>query len=248
MGNFIFNGVSAADLGLVVDEFPAQHAPRKNITTITIPGRSEPLHQWDGSYAPFTKRYVCWFRDTPVAGTAHRVKAWLLSAPAGARLEDTFDEDVYHNATYAGGADIENALDRFGRVTVEFECAAPAYLKYGEMPIRIRPNTPTVIINDTAFPAYPLLTIHGNGSLGCVIHVNGEEINVLWGAGGAVSLCFDCAMHEAWKIVDGVESPANDLFSLTIHSFPQLAPGENTVEIRGVGAEYMELVPRFWTL
>lgn len=248
MGNFIFNGVSAADMGLVVDEFPAQYTPRKNITTITIPGRNEPLHQWDGSYAPFTKRYECWFRDTPVAGTAHRVKAWLLSAPAGARLEDAFDEDVFHHATYIGGTDIENALNRFGRVTLEFECAAPAYLKCGEMPIRIEPNTPTVIHNDTLFPAYPLLRVYGTGKLGCVIHVSGEKINVMWGQEGPTQLCFDCAMHEAWKIVDGVETPANDLFSLTIHSFPQLAPGENTVQIRGVGAEYMELVPRFWTL
>lgn len=248
MGNFIFNGISAADLGLEVIQFPVQHAPRKHITTITIPGRQEPLHQWDGSFEPFTQRYVCWFKESPVAGAAHRIKQWLLSAPAGARLEDSFDEDVFHHATFLGGVDIENTLDRIGRMTLEFECAAPAYLKTGEMPIRVPANTPTIVRNDTQFPAYPLLTIHGNGKLGCTVIVGGHEIDILWGQASTQTIYFDCAMHEAWEMVDGVEQPVNSSISTTIHSFPQFAPGDNLVEARGIGVDYIELVPRTWTL
>lgn len=248
MGNFIFNGVSAADLGLVVDRYPVQYAPRKRITTITIPGRSEPLHQWDGSFEPFMQRYECWFKSSPVAGAAHRVKEWLLSAPAGARLEDTYDEEVFHTATYAGGADIENSLDRFGRVTLEFECAAPAYLKRGEEPVRILPGTETIVRNDTPFPAYPLLAIRGNGNLGCVVTVGKHEIDVFWGGSGADWLYFDCKLHEAWEIIDGVEHPVNPQISIDIHSFPALEPGDNIVQVRGIGAEYVELIPRTWTL
>ena len=248
LGNFIFNGISAADMGLVVDQYPVQHAPRKRITTITIPGRQEPLHQWDGSFEPFTQRYVCWFKESPVAGAAHRVKQWLLSAPDGARLEDSFDEDVFHRATYIGGMDIENTLDRFGRVTLEFECAAPAYLKSGELAIPIAANTPTIVRNDTPFPAYPLLTIHGNGKLGCVVVVGGHEIDIHWGVTSTRTIYFDCALYEAWEVVDGAEHPINSSIKTTIHSFPQLSPGDNLVEARGVGVDHIELVPRTWTL
>lgn len=246
MGNFIFHGVSAADMGLVVDRYPDQYAPRKNINTIAIPGRQEPLHQWDGSYAPFVQRYVCWFKETPVAGATHRIKQWLLSAPAGARLEDTYDAEVFRHATYIGGTDIENIRDRFGRVTLEFECAAPAYLKSGEMPIRIPANTPTIVRNDTPFPAYPLLVVHGTGKLGCVVVVGGHEIDILWNS--THPIYFDCALYEAWEMVDGVERPVNSSIKTTIHSFPQLAPGDNLVEARGVGVDHIELVPRTWTL
>ena len=248
LGDFNFNGLRASDFGLVVERHPRQYMPRKRLTTITIPGRSEPLHQWDGSYEPFPQRYECWFKSAPVAGQAHRIKEWLLSAPAGARLEDSYDEDVFHLSTYQGGADIENALDRFGRVTLEFTCAAPAYLKRGEEPVRIPANTETIIHNDTPFPAYPLLAIRGNGKLGCVVTVGKHEIDILWGDSGTDWLYFDCHLNEAWEIVDGAEHPVNDKISLSIHSFPALEPGDNLVQVRGLGADYVELTPRTWTL
>ena len=249
MDNFIiFNGISSADLGLEVDLPPAQYVPRKRITTITIPGRQEPLHQWDGSYEPFVQRYECWFKATPVAGAAHRIKSWLLSAPAGARLEDSFDEDVFHHATYRGGTDIENALDKFGRVTLEFECAAPAYLKSGEMPVRIPGNTETIVRNETQNQAHPLLIVYGNGKLGCVVAVGGNEIAINWGRASTRTIYFDCELYEAWEMVDGVEQPINNCISATVYSFPKLEPGDNLVQVRGVGVDYIELIPRTWEL
>lgn len=248
LGKIIFNGISSEDLGLEVDMPPAEYVPRKRITTITVPGRQEPLHQCDGTYEPFTKRYECWFKATPVAGAARRIKRWLLSAPAGARLEDSYDADVFHHATYRGGVDIENALDKFGRVTLEFECAAPGYLKSGEMPIRIPGNTTTIVRNDTENPAYPMIIIHGNGKRGCTVDVGGHEIAVLLEYAKTQTIYFDCAIHEAWEMADGVEQPINNSISITIHSFPQLAPGDNLVQVRGIGADYIELIPRTWEL
>lgn len=248
LGDFCFNGRWASDFGLTVERYPRQGIPEKNLVTYQIPGRSEPLTQWDGSFKPFIQPYEVWFKSSPVAGQAHRIKEWLLAAPAGARLADTYDEDVFHTATYRGGADIENTLDRFGRVTLEFTCAAQAWYKQGQQPVRIMPNTPTVVRNEGFRPAHPLLEIHGNGRLGCVVVIGGQEIDILWGDSGTDVLYFDCDIHEAWEIVDGVEHPVNDKISLNIHSFPALAPGDNLVEIRGVGAEYLRLIPRTWTV
>lgn len=248
MGDFSFNGRWASDLGLTVERYPRQGVPEKNLTTYQIPGRSEPLSQWDGSFKTFVQRYECWFKATPVAGQAHRVKEWLLSAPSGARLEDTYDEDVFHTATYKGGTDIENCLDRFGRVTLEFTCSGQAWYKAGQETIIIQPGTPTVVRNEGFRPAHPLLKIHGTGAIGCVVVIGGQEIDVLWGSSGTDVLYFDCDIHEAWEVIDGAEHPVNDKIRLNIHSFPALAPGDNLVEIRGIGAKYLELIPRTWTV
>lgn len=248
LGDLSFNGRRASDFGLVVERHPRQYIPQKNLVTHKIPGRSEPLTQWDGSFLPYVQPYEVWFKSSPVAGQAHRIKEWLLSAPCGARLEDTYDEDVFRHATYPGGADIENTLNRFGRMTLEFTCAAKAWYKLGEEPVRILPGAPTVIRNDGTFPSYPLLKIKGTGSLGCVVTVGKHEIDVLWGDSGTEWLYFDCAIHEAWEVVDGAEHPVNDKINLAIHSFPALEPGENLVEVRGIGAEYIELIPRTWTV
>lgn len=248
MGDFCFNGHWASEFGLVVERHPRQYVPEKNLTIYEIPGRVDPLTQWDGSYKPYVQPYECWFKSAPVATQAHRIKEWLLSAPAGARLEDTYDEDVFRTATYRGGAAIENCRDRFGRMTLEFTCAAPSWYKQGQEPVRIEPRVPIVVRNDGHRAAYPLLKLHGNGHAGCVVVVDGHEIDILWGGSGPDVLFFDCALHEAWEIVDGVEHPVNEKINLSIHSFPALAPGDNLVELRGIGVEYLELIPRTWTL
>lgn len=248
MSDFCFNGVWASDLGLTVEHYPDLPIPRKRLTTDVIPGRSDPLTQWDGSFEPVVKRYVCWFKSSPVAAQAHRVKEWLLSAPAGARLEDTYDPDVFFHGTYAGGGDIANVLDRFGRLTLEFTCGAQAWLKQGQEPVRVVPGQTVVVRNDGFRPAHPLIRLQGNGKLGCVVKIGGDEIDILWSGAGNAELYFDCAMHEAWELVDGVETPVNELVRLTVHSFPALQPGDNPVELRGLGADYMELIPRTWTV
>lgn len=248
MGDFCFNGRWASEFGLTVERHPRQFMPEKNLTTYEIPGRIDPLTQWDGRFKPYVQPYECWFKSAPVAAQAHRIKEWLLSAPSGARLEDTYDEDVFHTATYRGGAAIENCLDRFGRMTLEFTCAAPAWYKHGQEPVRIESGVPIIVRNDGFRPAHPLLQIHGSGKLGCVVVVGGHEIDILWGDSGTDLLYFDCALNEAWEILDGVEHPVNEKIQLSIHSFPALAPGDNLVELRGIGAEYMELIPRTWTV
>lgn len=244
MGNFVFNGVSAADMGLTVERFPVQQAPRKRLTAITIPGRSGVLHQWDGAFDNFTQRYICWFKASPVAGQAHKIKEWLLSAPAAARLEDTYDSTVYHQATYTGPMDIENVLDRFGRCTIEFDCAAPAYLKSGETALRI--TSGGFINNPTPWPSRPLIVVTCNNSIGGVVHIGSREVSVLFNNMQTDTLYIDCDIREAWEIVDGVEVPTPA--SIGSPEYPVIEPGRNDITITGIGIEAVTVYPRWWTL
>lgn len=256
MGNFVFNGISAAQMGLVVERFPSQHVPRKRMTNIKIPGRSGDLHQWDGSFENFKKRYVCWFKENPLrpglALRAQYIKNWLLSAPAAARLEDTYEPDIYRLATYTGGAEIENVMNRFGRFTVEFDCAAPSYLVSGEEPTvltatGIKDDVITkTLMNPTKWTSLPLVEV--TGSVGGVITIRDEYLQVRFiGFDDVRTLYIDCDTREAWEVVDGVEVSRNDWVILS--DYPRLREGKNTVSfVDGgtTGIKSVKIYPRWW--
>lgn len=242
MGDFTFNGVSASSMGLVVERFPAQHTPRKRLTTISIPGRSGDLHQWDGGFENFTQQYVCWFKSSPVSDQAHRIKQWLLSAPAASRLEDTYDSSVYHLATYQGGAEIENSRDRFGRFTVEFDCASPAYLKSGDAPVTFAGGG--VLTNPSAWASLPLLVI--SGSVSGVVKIGGTSMTIRFvGYDDMRTLYVDSDSREAWELADGERISRNDW--VASQDFPSIDPGDNAISMTG-GIKSVAIYPRWWTV
>lgn len=241
MGNFFFNGVSAADMGLNVERIPSQYSPRKRIASYAIPGRSGALHQWDGSWENHPIRYECWFKSSPVRAQAHKIKQWLHTAPAGARLEDTYDDTVYHLATYAGGAEIENIRDRFGRFVVEFDCDPRAFLKSGDIVLNI---TGSGLINNRGFAeSFPLIEV--TGSTGGTVTINDTVLLVRFPGYDTKTLRVDTYLREAWDITDGGETSMNEWVTGT--EFPTLRPGTNTVTIGG-GIESIRVFPRSWTL
>lgn len=241
MGNFIFNGVSAADMGLNVERIPSQYSPRKRIVSYAIPGRSGALHQWDGSWENHTIRYECWFKSNPVRAQAHRIKQWLHTAPAGARLEDTYDDTVYHLATYAGGAEIENIRDRFGRFVVEFDCDPRAFLKSGDAALNITGSG--LVNNQTPFDAFPLIEV--TGSVAGTVTINDTALLVRFPGYETKTLRVDTYLREAWDITDGGETSMNEWVTGT--EFPTIKPGSNSIAIGG-GIDSIRVYPRWWTL
>lgn len=246
MGNFYFNGVSAADLGLVVERFPNQNAPKRKITSVAIPGRNGELHFDDGCFDNYAQRYQCWFKRAPVANAAHIIKQWLLSAPAGARLEDTYDDAVYRLATFRGPMDIENVLNRFGRCVIEFDCAPQSFLKTGEIPVSFAGMNQTVELhNPTAFAAKPVITVH-NAAMAeatCLLSVNGVAVHI---HSLTDQITLDCELMDAYRQVgDGAPESWNNKIYAPV--FPVLAPGINRITWDG-GIGAVEIIPRWWTL
>lgn len=241
MGNFKFNGVSAADMGLVVERRPRLYVPKKRVKSHQIPGRSGDLHTWDGSWENYTQPYECWFKSAPVADQAHKIKAWLSHAPVGARLEDTYDDDVYHFATYIGGAEIENIHDRFGRFTVSFDCDPRAFLKSGDTALNITGSG--LLNNTTDNAAYPLIEV--TGSVSGVVTIGSTSLLVRFPGTETQTLRVDTYLREAWDITDGGESSMNEW--ITGQDFPLIVPGTNQVQITG-GIDAIRVFPRWWKL
>ena len=231
MSDFWFDGVSADSMGLRIERYPVIHKPRKRLTPVTVPGRNGNLHISDGSYEDIVIRYECWWKNKSSAystgRTAHEVAQWLYAAPVGARLEDTYDSTVFRTATFQGPMDIENILDRFGRVTLEFKCRPEAWLKSAEKPLTFT-GAGGLLNNPTPWATRPLIRMISDGvRTGGTVYIGAESMPLLWGDTARHEIWVDCEEQEAWEIVDGEERSVN--FWISGADFIQIQPGRNDV-------------------
>ena len=249
MSDFTFNGVSAAEMGLRIERYPVIRKPRKRLTSITVPGRNGNLHISDGSYESIVIRYECWWKNRSGAystgRTAHEIAEWLYSAPVAARLEDTYDSLVFRTATFLGPLDIENVLNRYGRVTLEFECRPEAWLKSAEKGVSFS-RSGGLLNNPTPFPTKPLIRMVTDGiRVGGTIYIGTEQLTINWVTSGKREIWVDCEEQEAWEIVDGVEIPINAWIDGA--DFLQIQPGKNDVTFTN-SFELVEIYTRAYTL
>lgn len=235
MSDFIFNGISAASLGLGIERYPAIPMPRKKITALSIPGRSAELHVDEGGLENVIIRYEVWWKNPKIdnfdtATHALKITKWLYGAPVGARLEDTYNPGVFRTATFLGGADIENIMGRFGRVVLEFSCSPQKWLTgihdEGVTFTNKMTEIGGLLTNPTPYPTKPLIRIIGAiggrleiGSGGMTLRFPGMDTHEFW---------IDCEEMEAWEVVDGQEVSSNTWIDSL--DFLQIQPGVNEVK------------------
>lgn len=237
MSDFTFNGISAASLGLGIERYPAIPMPRKKITALSIPGRSGELHVDEGGLENVIVRYEVWWKNPtphkqPVTTGAHarEVARWLYGAPVGARLEDTYDSQIFRTATFLGGVDIEDIMGRFGRVVLEFSCSPQKWLKgIHEQGVTYTYNGIDIVgllTNPTPYATKPLIRIIGSiggrlsiGDSGMTLRFPGMDTHEFW---------IDCEEMECWEVVDGQEVSSNAWIDDL--DFIQIMPGVNEVK------------------
>ena len=57
--SFTFNDKSSLEMGLYIEKVPSRTSAEKDLETIVVAGRSEPLHVWNGRWKPYTQEYRC---------------------------------------------------------------------------------------------------------------------------------------------------------------------------------------------
>lgn len=228
MSDFIFNGVSAESMGLRIERYPVISKPRRRMETISVPGRSGNLHIDGGSWEDITIRYECWWKNRSAAystaRSAHEIAQWLYTAPVGARLEDTYDSQVFRRATFQGGVDVENILNRFGRLVLEFRCDPRAFLKRAETVLTL--TNGGLLNNPTLFATKPLVRIVG--SVGGLLQIGESYMLLRFPGTDTHEFWLDCEEMEAWEVVDGEEVPSNAI--IDDYQFLTISPGTNKVE------------------
>lgn len=248
MGNyFVFAGRRSRDMGLIVEHFPNWPKPRKRVETFSIPGRNGLLRREEGAFDNVPLSYDCYFRGD--GRQAAKIAQWLLGASGYQRLYDTYQPGFFHMAALNGPMDIENILNRHGRVRLEFDAKPEFFSDAGQTPVDIvvdpavRTFTMT-LVNPYSFPALPLFRIQSNGETARVsVNIGNRAFSLLEVPG---YLDVDCAMQNVYK---GGENYNNAVVYPT--NFPVLQPGENAVSIVGdpvQGVEKLTIWPRWWKI
>lgn len=236
---FQFGERCTRDFDMYVQHRPRQKIPARRGKTFQIPGRCGLLYQMEDAWENYVQPYDCYFHGSkPMPQQAHAIKAWLCGDSHPRKLRDAYDPEYYHWATILNGADIDNVLNRYGRVTLKFDCDPRAFLVTGDVPVAFEAHG--VIHNAMEFAARPLITVRGSGNGNVYVGDTTVKISQI-----TDHIVLDCERMDAYRYVDGAAQNANG--SIYAPVFPELKPGENIIRWDG-GITALEIIPRWWTL
>lgn len=236
MGNLKFNGVATEDLGLVVQTPPVYTFPERDVDTEHVPGRNGDLVIDNGCYNNVTREYSLAIKFMPGTGfisNSEKITTWLKSTSGYARLEDSYDPDVYRLARFSSDGSLTNLYDKATFLTVQFECKPQRFLKKGELALTFKTSSAS-IKNSSQYTALPLITISGIPDTSDYI-VLMEVKNSLSDSYAAITfsnlesgtVTID---SENQTVYNGTED-LNLYVNLNGNEFPKLKEGENVVTL-----------------
>ena len=234
MNFFVYDGKNSQDLGLLISGEKTYNSPSRDVTTVSIPGRSGDLIIDNGRYNNVEISYTVSFRkDVPEKTRA--LKAWLLSSAGYRRLEDTYQPEYFRLAAISNATAFEISINRYGTADLIFNCNPFLFSKGGEQTVSI-PASGGRIYNPEYFESQPIITVYGNGN--GVLSVNNINYN-LSDIDGYVTINSDVGL--VYKGTENKNSTVNFI------EFPTLQVGENIIDWTG-GITKVEIIPRWCTL
>ena len=233
MNYFTYNGTPSYTYNVYVTRYPDYNIPKREVTSVSVLGRNGDLLMDTGAYSNFTKEYELYFNASTSGfhSSAHNIAMWLNSVGGYARLEDTYDSDVFLMARVSNPEELQNWMNYMGRATLLFDCKPQRFLKTGETEGAI---TSGVNITNDYMPCYPIFKITGNGTF----TLNGNSVAVANNLNK--TLVLDCETQNAYT---GTENRNGDIY--ITGEFPFLISGTNTVTFNN---STVTMIPRWWKL
>ena len=234
MHQFIYNGRSSADFGLILSGEDTGKKAVPELERTAIPGRNGDLLLSNRRYGNVSLTYHIGIQR----GFADKYGAFmnfLLQEPGYHRLEDSYHPDYYRMAVLDKQINPKLAYQNYsGSFDLTFSCMPQQYLKSGER-LQVLTGSGTVF-NPTIYDAKPLLRIYGRGRL----TVGDEQVTV---TENDSFIDLDCELEDAFR--DTVN--LNGCIELSSGDFPVLKPGSTSITF-GSGITKVELIPRWWCL
>ena len=228
-----FNGKSGDDFGLIVERYPEVIMPMRKQEKSTVPGRNGDLLVQQDAFENVRQRYDIYISaEKPRLTTVTNKIAEWLCVKGYQRLEDSYFLETFRLASYQGGLEITNVLNRFGRATIEFDCKPQRFYKFGDYFLDMESGQ--TLRNPSPFTAKPILETTGSGS--ATITINDNTLTMT----DCNGMTIDCEMMQIYKA--GVSK--NNTIS---GSFFDLPEGESTISWTG-GITGIKLKPRWWTI
>lgn len=230
-GNVIFGDVNLLDFGAYAIYCNTFERPLRDTTRITVPGRNGELIFDNGRY-----------QDTPIEYTiivggqdnTRNLLAALLTITGFARLEDSYDAEVYTMARINAAPMVDKQDDGGCRFSIKLMRKPQRFLKLGEQSFTIT-STGTVY-NPTLYNSLPFIRAYGNGTL-----TIGSQVITVAGVTDAYIDIDSDVQNASYGTAN-----RNDKLTLNTGAYPELLPGQNNIVASGFSS--VVIAPRWWTL
>lgn len=229
---FTFGGYDSRDFGVYISGSGTYNSPKRDYNTYKVPGRngdligkSDRLENVKVTYPAFS--YASF--DQNIAD----LRSALLSTDGYARLWDSYHQDEYRMAYYAGPLTVKarKRLDA-GEYDLSFDCKPQRFLISGETAQTF--STAGTITNPTLFDSRPLIRVTGYGTL-----MIGSDVITIAQAFAYVDI--DSEIQDCYHETDN----ANGKVTLQQNDFPVLSPGVNNIAFSG-NITSVAITPRWY--
>jgi phage-related protein len=224
-----WHGISSEDVGVGVEHYPNIPIPARRQTLLPVPGRNGGILITEDAFDNVIMNYDIYIKEAAnMAVVTRSVLQWLLY-PGYQELVDSYDTGVTRYAFFDTTDPIESTLNRFGRVTLAFNCKPQRYITEA-----LTPELYTAPLdNPTLNEARPLIVCHGSGT--GTLTVGNNTVNLL-----DCEIVLDCENQQAYY--DGTNM--NDKME---GEFPVLPIGTTGISYTG-GVTSVEIAPRWYYL
>lgn len=241
--SFTFGGVNSANYGIYIDGGGVYNSPERDVTLVTIPGRSGQLVMDNGRFENVEVTYSAFIDGRDDGTIRDRIQSFrnAIGALRGyQRLEDTYNPDEYRQALFIGGLEVDPVVYQTGgEFEITFNCKPQRWLTSGEHLTTIQDGA--ILTNLTLFNAKPLIRIIGRTG---TLEIGGATIEVDSDIQVTETLYLDCETLEAYGYVPGTETILNMNGVVTISGgAPVLEPGDNEVSFTDLS---VAIAPRWW--
>lgn len=251
LNNIWFNGVSARDMGVKgIEKYPDLNRPERKIEVFDVPGRSGSIIFPSDSWENIEREYEI-FAGGGTRGTVARpfssIAAWLNSPGGYAKLEDTYEPEIFRLAYCTGAMETENAYTRLGRATITFNCRPERFLKSGAEYTLFEETGSALtgtVANPTPYASKPLFRLYKN---------TGASDTTLTVTSGTKTYDIDIAITNsyAWLYLDcetmdayGTDGENRNEW-VNVSEFPVLEPNAETTFTIGAGYD-VSIMPRWY--
>lgn len=246
LNGFTFDTMNSVDHGIIMLQPPPRIIPERDVTVVSVPGRSGDLIIDNGRYKNVRIPYTCAIfpgENQTLREAADAALIRLQRSGSYLRLEDTYEPDHFRLARLSGELSMESIVEQAGKFTIQFDCKPQRFLKSGETAVAM--DAPGTIENLTGETALPLIRVYGDTT----VYTSGTltigditvEISTM-----LAQMVLDCERQDAWFVTDdGTVTRRNGTFNAP--EFPRLLPGENAVSWTGC-VKRLEIIPRWWTV
>lgn len=234
-GTIFFDGEYASDHGIHVEEFPTYFWPEYENTHQKVRGLNGDVLVDPDRFENVKKTYKVSFYDDDIFYTAtQKLSDWLHHSfnKGYVRLEDSYEPDSFMMAVYEETQEAEDVVGRAGKAEITFNCKPQRFLISGERKIDITASGQK-IINPTNYPAKPLITFVGEGSL----FINDVEIVVFTNFN---KMTIDTETFDATG-----KGGTNMNYYIAYEDPVFLKPGENVIKYTGTISK-ISIIPRWW--